>query len=450
MLDGQEIANPAGWLALVTFRRAIEEHRARGRAHRGGVSRGGIHERDGGSAPRTPAAPEVGAGGERDFAAELDDRMRLRQLFEALRGRLSAREQQAAALCYLQGLSRSAAAARMGVSKARMRKLMEGTGPGRPGVAGKVGALVETIRRGGWCEEQGSLMRGLAYGILDPDGERYRLATIHSSECPACRAYVVSLRGLAAVLLPFRRFYTGRLAPALAWEPAAPRLRERARARRWGRRRRLGRGRRDGLASARVRSPGSGVGGAAIGVGCCRRGSRRRGLAAGRGPGGRKARRGCLLALGVGAGCVALTEHPRPARSPVRGRADSGRGDRSAGAGGAGPYGRLARRPAKARLAGTSRSAGCLGSRVGRRAGSAGGASRSSGRARRRPLIATSAALPIARLGRRPAAGPASSAGGTTRPRRSQMDGRPRGRRPTAPAGRVAGASAAQREFGIG
>jgi hypothetical protein len=34
-------------------------------------------------------------------------------------------------------------------------------------------------RAGGWCDEQGSLMRGLAYGILDPNGERYRLALIH-------------------------------------------------------------------------------------------------------------------------------------------------------------------------------------------------------------------------------------------------------------------------------
>ena len=83
-----------------------------------------------------------------------------------------------------------------------MRKLMEGAGPGRPGVAGKVGALVETIRSGGWCEEQGSLMRGFAFGVLAPDGERYRLALIHKSECPACRAYVLALRGLAAVLPP--------------------------------------------------------------------------------------------------------------------------------------------------------------------------------------------------------------------------------------------------------
>src|SRR5207245_7328911 len=72
----------------------------------------------------------------------------------------------------------------------------------RPGVAAKVGALVETISRGDWCAEQGSLMRGLAYGLLDPAGERHRLALIHASTCPACRAYVASLRGLAALMPP--------------------------------------------------------------------------------------------------------------------------------------------------------------------------------------------------------------------------------------------------------
>src|SRR5437588_4320524 len=70
VLDGHQIVNPAGWLVLVTFRRAIEEHRARARA----VSAG-----DG---------PELGRAEERDLAAELDDRIRLRQLFEGLRGRL--------------------------------------------------------------------------------------------------------------------------------------------------------------------------------------------------------------------------------------------------------------------------------------------------------------------------------------------------------------------------
>ena len=90
----------------------------------------------------------------------------------------------------------------MGISEARMRKLMDGQGAGRPGVARKVGALADTIQAGGWCEEQASLMRGLAYGILDPAGERYRLALIHRAECPACRTYVLSLRGLAVVLPP--------------------------------------------------------------------------------------------------------------------------------------------------------------------------------------------------------------------------------------------------------
>src|SRR5271154_1045084 len=40
MLDGQEIASPAAWLTLVTFRRAIEEQRARTSALRSDVRRG--------------------------------------------------------------------------------------------------------------------------------------------------------------------------------------------------------------------------------------------------------------------------------------------------------------------------------------------------------------------------------------------------------------------------
>lgn len=193
VLDGHQIVNPAGWLVLVTFRRAIEEHRAR--RHAVSAAEGGL---DSGSGTELQDAGVH----ERDMAAELDDRIRLRQLFEGLRGRLSARELEAATLCYLHGLTRAEAAARMGVSEARMRKLMEGQGAERPGVANKVGALVETIREGGWCAEQASLMRGYAYGILDPQGDRYQLARVHRDECPACRAYVISLRGLAAVFPP--------------------------------------------------------------------------------------------------------------------------------------------------------------------------------------------------------------------------------------------------------
>jgi DNA-directed RNA polymerase specialized sigma24 family protein len=287
VLDGQEIANPTGWLVLVTFRRAIEEHRARARAHCGA---------------EVDAAPALAY--ERDLADELDDRRRLRQLFEGLRGRLEGREREAATLCYLQGLSRSEAAARMGVSETRMRKLMEGRAPGRPGVAAKVGALVGTIRDGDWCEEQGSLMRALAFGILEPTGERYRLALAHSSQCPACRAYVVSLRGLAVVLPPVF-LPSGVCAVTLAWvgegihgvsAAGVASARDGARAAGGtacnGARASVHAGRVGGSLSA---SGAAGAGATAGG-----------GWLIGAGPLSAKLAVGCLFALGVGVSCVAL------------------------------------------------------------------------------------------------------------------------------------------------
>jgi DNA-directed RNA polymerase specialized sigma24 family protein len=303
VLDGQEIANPAGWLVLVTFRRAIEEHRARVRAHRGGDRRPGCA-----SDPQMGAELEIESAEERDLAAELDDRVRLRQLFEGLRGRLDAREREAAVLCCLQGLSRAQAAERMGVSEARMRKLMEGRGAVRPGVAGKVGTLVETIREGGWCEEQGSLMRGLAYGILDPDGERYQLALMHRSECPACRAYVASLRGLAAAVPPV----------FLPWGLGAAVLA------------RVGHGAHVGTAAGAasggtLSASASGAVGAGAGAGGAAGGGW---LLAG-GPVGAKLAIGCVLALGVGAGCMALNVGSDRPRSPVH----RGHAARTSGAG---------------------------------------------------------------------------------------------------------------------
>ena len=295
VLEGQEIDNPAGWLVLVTFRRAIEEHRARGRAHRGGdrlPSKAGRAWGEGweGDAYSAPAR-------ELDLAAELDDRLRLRHLFEGLSARMSTREREAAVLCYLQGLPRAQAAARLGVSDRRMRKLMEGQGPGRPGVAGKMGALIETIRAGDWCEEQGSLMRGLAFGVLDPEGERYRLALLHRSECPACRHYVASLRGLAAVLPPLL-LRGGLSATALAH---------------------LGEGAHLGAPKAGgglTHAPGSGtgtqLGGALSASGAAGAGGAGGGWLLASGSLSAKLAAGCLMALGVGAGCVALEDVPKP------------------------------------------------------------------------------------------------------------------------------------------
>ncbi len=290
---GEEIANPGGWLTVVTYRRALDEHRA--------------------ARTRARATQERAPGEEPDLAAALDDRARLRQLFEGLRGRLTPRECEAASLCYLQGLTRAQAAARMGLSEARMTKLMEGS-PRRPGVAGKVGELLEAIRGGRWCEQQGSLMRGFAFGVLDPAGERYRLARAHQRECPACRAYVLALRGLAAVLPPLPLPWGLGLAGS---HPAAHTPHGHAGAAGAGSGAKVG-------ASAGARAgagggPGAGAGG---GVGT--------GAAAGAGAGGAagggwllggsvgaKVAVGCLLALSVG--CVALVA-PRAPASHRRGR----------------------------------------------------------------------------------------------------------------------------------
>jgi RNA polymerase sigma factor (sigma-70 family) len=301
MLEGQQIENAAAWLTLVTHRRAIDEHRARCR-----IEYAPLEDRDDASgsgldAPsRAFAAAALTAAQRRDMATDLDDRIKIGQLLEALRSRLSSREREAAALCYLHGLSRADAAAQMGISESRMRKLMEGRGSARPGVCAKLGKLAETIAAGRWCEEQGSLMRGFAYGILDPRGERYRLARAHHTTCPSCRAYVLSLRGLAAVLPPVPAMLhlvlgAGAGAGASAAVGAAGGA---------------GSGAASGAGVGASVPAGSGVGGAALSAsgaaGAAGAGAAGGGWWLAGGPLGAKLAVGCLLALGVGAGCAAL------------------------------------------------------------------------------------------------------------------------------------------------
>jgi DNA-directed RNA polymerase specialized sigma24 family protein len=307
VLEGARIDSPAGWLVLVTFRRAIDEHRSR------------LHEDDAPLAPETPAGQ---GASQRDLAQEIDDRDRLRHVFEGLRGRLNARECQAASLCYLQGLSRSQAAAQLGISEARMRKLMEGDAGKGPGVAGKVGEVLDAIRGERWCEQQSSLMRALAFGILDPEGERFRLAQLHRRECPACRAYVLSLRGLASVLPPV----------ALPWGLGLGALVGGAGA---GAGSGAGVGAASGGGGAAGAGAAGGTGGSAVGALSA---SGAAGVGAGAGGGwllaggsvGAKLAVGCLMALGFGAGCVALTDghahdSRRPRHEPVAGSAGARR-----------------------------------------------------------------------------------------------------------------------------
>ncbi len=305
-LEDQPINNPAGWLAVVTFRRALDEHRSR------------ASERPAGDWVQLEAGADQLAI-ERDLAQELDDRARLRQVFEALKGRLSAQECQAAALCYLQGLPRAEAAARLGISAASMTRLMDGRGAGRPGVSGKVSELLRTIHAGGWCEEQGSLMRGLAFGVLDPDGERHRLAVAHSRECPGCRAYVASLRGLAAVLPPvLLPLGAGTFAGVGAGAGA-------------------GAGAGLGAGAGVGGGAGAGAGGVSGGGLATAGGAGTLSASAGAGGGwlltggsaGVKLAVGCVLALGLGAGCVTLVSQP-----PVsHGRGPARRDHRTATAG---------------------------------------------------------------------------------------------------------------------
>jgi DNA-directed RNA polymerase specialized sigma24 family protein len=189
VLAGEPIESPAGWLVVVCHRRAIDQHRSRGLPGRRLLSEAEIG--------REPVDPD------RDVADELDDRSRLRKLVEGICSTMSERERQAACLCLLQGMTRAQAAREMGIAPRRLERLMDGRGPARPGVSAKLAAIAETIAAGGFCEQRASSMRALAFGVLDPGGERYRLAVAHQRSCPACRAYVLQLRGLAAALPPF-------------------------------------------------------------------------------------------------------------------------------------------------------------------------------------------------------------------------------------------------------
>jgi RNA polymerase sigma factor (sigma-70 family) len=191
LADGAQIDDVTAWLVLVTFRRAVDECRALARQRAVGEAQATLALATGSSAPARSG----------EIADELDRRDRLRQLIEGFASRLSPRERRAATLCYLHGLPRAQAARRMGISQARMRKLMDGS-PGRAGVAAKVSDLLQSVGASEWCEQQGSLIRAHALGILDPEGERQELAREHLRHCPACRAMVLALRGLAAALPP--------------------------------------------------------------------------------------------------------------------------------------------------------------------------------------------------------------------------------------------------------
>jgi RNA polymerase sigma factor (sigma-70 family) len=176
MVAGEEIHSHAGFLVEVTYRRAVDELRRARPDERAELDDARL------------------SGGD-DVVERLDDRRMVRELVAALRDELDERERVAASLCYVHGYSRAEAAEAMGLSPGRMKKVMDE-------VSRTVARFTAEIRAGERCAVGASRTKAYALGLLDPEGERYRAARAHLDECPACRADVLRLRGLAAIATP--------------------------------------------------------------------------------------------------------------------------------------------------------------------------------------------------------------------------------------------------------
>lgn len=174
LADGEEIENRIGYLVTVTYRRALNEVRALK------VSR------------RADSTELDMVGVELDIDSQLDAQIQLRQIREGFRSKLSARELEAATLCHLYGYTRPEAAEAMGVRPKRMEKIMDRA-------SARIGTVVETVRSGEHCAELAPTIRAFAVGMLNPDGEKYHLASDHLEHCSACRREVWTDRGLAAI-----------------------------------------------------------------------------------------------------------------------------------------------------------------------------------------------------------------------------------------------------------
>lgn len=175
--DSGCVNNLGGFLATASYRRAIDEIRAskpKYRAPAGGEALSDLAYVD-------------------DVDSKLANRQKLHQWWTSVRLRLNPREQQALSLCLLHEYSRKEASEIMKIDERRLDKIMVAANK-------KVGGLFEAIKAGAWCEEQRSLIKAFALGWYPEGGERHALAMQHVMECPACAAYVRSLRGLTALL----------------------------------------------------------------------------------------------------------------------------------------------------------------------------------------------------------------------------------------------------------
>jgi DNA-directed RNA polymerase specialized sigma24 family protein len=175
---GEDVGNLGGWLATITYRRAIDDVRRARMKYRAPISVGeGFSQ----------------LGYEHDVDGEIADRQRYHQWLMSVRLRLNAREQQAVSLCVLHEHSRRDASDIMGIDIKRLDKIMVAANK-------KLGGLLEAINRGEWCQDQRSLIKAYAFGLHEEGGERHALAVAHVMECQACAAYVRSLRGLSGIV----------------------------------------------------------------------------------------------------------------------------------------------------------------------------------------------------------------------------------------------------------
>lgn len=154
LIDGKAVDDPGAWLAQRTHLRTIEAYRL---LH---VDRYVDHGDD----------PFEGTY-EEDIDRAVDDELSRLRISAAFKGQLTERECQAASLCYLHDMTRTEAAAVMGLDKNRIDKIMDSASK-------KVGAIARAIEQGVWCDQQNSLMRAYALGLHTEGGHRWQVAQI--------------------------------------------------------------------------------------------------------------------------------------------------------------------------------------------------------------------------------------------------------------------------------
>ncbi|MDQ3678379.1 MAG: hypothetical protein M3401_16540 [Actinomycetota bacterium] len=173
--DSEAVRNLGGWLATITYRRAIDDIR-------------GAHWKT--RAPQAAGETITQLGYEHDVDSEIAARQKYHQWLISIRLHLNERERQAVGLCVLREYSRRDASQVMGIDIKRLDKIMVAASK-------KLDRLVEAINRGDWCQQQRSLIKAYAFGLHEAGGGRHALAAQHVMQCQACAAYVRSLRGLA-------------------------------------------------------------------------------------------------------------------------------------------------------------------------------------------------------------------------------------------------------------